>query len=70
MDEDTKTLWNKRADELTVGDVVKVNIAAPIIMIVCVVAGCAVVAGTEKVTTKFRTVRENRRKNKLTIVEA
>ncbi len=67
MDENTN-LWNKKADELTVGDVVKVNIVAPIIMIGAVFAGCAIAAGSAKVVDKIRKVRENR-KTKLIVVE-
>ncbi len=66
--EENKNLWNKKMDELTVVDVLKLNVAVPIIMIGGAIAAGTVVVVSDKVVTKFRTVRENR-KNKLEIVK-
>lgn len=69
MDEDTKTLWNKSTNDLTVGDAVKLNIVLPIILIGCVVTSCVVISVSSKVTTKFQTVRKNRRAKNNPIIE-
>ncbi len=69
MNEETKNLWNTKADELTVGDILKINAAVPILMIGCGLAAGVVVVASEKVVTKFRTIRMNRNLNKIKIVE-
>ncbi len=66
--EENKNLWNKKMDELTVVDVLKLNVAIPIIMIGGAIAAGTVVVVSDKVITKFRTARENR-KNKLEVVK-
>ncbi len=69
MEEETKNLWNKKADELTVGDILKINASVPIFMIGCGIAAVAVVVVSDKITTKFRTIRMNRNLSKIEIVE-
>lgn len=55
MDE-TKNLWNKRADELTVGDSVKISVATPIL----VMAGMALAGGIfSAVSGLSRKIRKN-----------
>jgi hypothetical protein len=66
--EENKNLWNKKMDELAVVDVLKLNVAIPIMMIGGVIAAGTVVVVSDKVITKFRTARENR-KNKLEVVK-
>ncbi len=69
MNEETKNLWNKKTSDLTVADALKLNVALPIIMIGGVIAAGVVVVASEKVVTKFRTARTNRRLSKIKIVE-
>ena len=69
MEAETKNLWNKKADELTVGDILKINATVPILMIGCGLAAGAVVVVSDKITTKFRTIRTNRQLNKIKIVK-
>ncbi len=69
MNEETKNLWNTKTSDLTVADALKLNVALPIIMIGGVIAAGVVVVASEKVVTKFRTARTNRRLSKIKIVE-
>ncbi len=69
MNEETKNLWNTKTSDLTVADALKLNVALPIIMIGGVIAAGVVVVASEKVVTKFRTIRMNRNLNKIKIVE-
>lgn len=65
--ENNKNLWNKTADELTVGDVVKINLAVPAIMVGAAVAIGAGITVFEKAANKIQKIKNNR--TNLTIVE-
>lgn len=67
--EENKNLWNKTTAELTVRDMVVVQVAAPIIAMGSFLA-CAVVydQGT-KVVVKVRSIRANRKNKHLTAVK-
>lgn len=65
MDEKTN-LWDKKTDDLTVGDVVKLNVGALAVMVGGFVALGLVAHGAEKAASKFRTIRADRKmKNEL-----
>lgn len=62
--EEQKSLWNKKADEITVGDAMKLNAA---VMGICLgsivaVAGAAVV--WDKAALKFRQIKLDRKAKK------
>lgn len=59
--EETTTLMNTKASDLTVGQILLVNLAAPIVMIGGVVIAGAVIGTSQKVVAKFKSVRENRK---------
>lgn len=62
--EEKKHLWNKKADELTVGDALKLNAA---VLGICL-GGCVAVAGAavvwEKASFKLRQMKLDRRAKK------
>ncbi len=67
--EENINLWNKKASDLTVAESMTLSVAVPIMMIGCAAAAVTVVVVADKITTKFRTVRMNRKLNKIKIVE-
>lgn len=68
MDENTK-LMDKKVDDLTVADALKVNVGIMIAVIVVPVALGAVAGGVKAGVSKIRQVRENRRNSKNTTDE-
>ncbi len=67
--EENKTLWNKKMDELTVGEVLKLNLAAPIVMVGGMVATGVIVVVSDKIITKFHEVRANRKNKTIQVVK-
>lgn len=70
MDEDNKSLWNKTADDLTVGDAVKLNGLVLIATIGVIAAFSGACVAAEKIADKRR-IRKAKKtaKNDLTVVE-
>ncbi len=69
MDEninESKSLWNKTSAELTVGDIMKVNVAYPLIAVGGIVAAVVAVGQISKVGDKLRSVRAARKIKELT----
>jgi hypothetical protein len=64
MDEEKTHLWNKKMDELTVGDAMKLNGAVLAITVggIFIIAGVA--AGAEKFHDKFQQMKLNREAKK------
>jgi hypothetical protein len=64
MEETTKSLWNKTADELTVKD----SLVASVVITVATVGGIIAIGvgidGASRVRTKFREFRANRQNKK------
>ncbi len=67
--ENTTNLLSKKVTDLTVGDAVKLNLAAPILVIASMVGCAAVVVASEKTIDMFKKVRANRRMKNITVVK-
>lgn len=66
--EENENIWNKKTSDLTVKDVVIVNVALPVIVLGALAGAGAAVAGISAGVNKFREFRGNRT-NKLEIVK-
>lgn len=71
MDENEKTLWNKTADEMTVGDAMKLNGLVLIATIGAIAAISGACVAAEKIADKrrIRKAKKETAKNDLTVVE-
>lgn len=58
--EENPNLWNTKAADLTVGDIVKVNLLAPVVTIGVMAGVFAVTAVVTSVANKVREVKKNR----------
>lgn len=65
METTESKLWNKKMDELTVKEVIIVNVALPIVVVGGLFTVSAAVGTVSKATNKFREFRTNRQ-NKVT----
>lgn len=68
--EETKSLWNKTVEEMTVKDHVIVAVAVPAAAVGSIVALALVAEGIDKARSKFRTIRENRKNKNTEIAES
>lgn len=55
-----KSIMDKTMDELTVAEIIKVNVAIPVIMMGGVAVAWGVAAGASRAKEKFETFRRNR----------
>lgn len=68
--EETKSLWSKTVDEMTVKDHVIVAVAVPALAVGSLITMGVVLTGVDKARSKFRTFRENRKNNNTEIAES
>lgn len=61
MEETTKSIWNKTADEVTVKDQLIIAVAIPAVMAGGLLAVSAVAKTGEVVANKFKAFRANRK---------
>ncbi len=61
--EENKNIWNKKMDELTVKDVIIVNVALPVFVIGGIAGAGAVVGGLNAAKDKFQQFRTTRKSN-------
>lgn len=65
MEDETKGLWNKKADELTVGDSAKVAVGVTVLTTAAALAVMAIAGSLTKLATKLK----ERREAKLEVVD-